>query len=142
MIGKEVVDQLEVRVGTVEPGIVAALVEEFEARRRDAGMNRQRHGLAEISILNKDGTLNPEEMAAGIQGELKRYDTDANGTLSLDEFVVTWFNIGNQQTVPVLVWGLMRRGVDPSINAVATALFALLVTLVAASNLIGKRGAR
>jgi len=62
--------------------------------------------------------------------------------LSLDEFVVTWFNIGNEQTVPVLVWGLMRRGVDPSINAVATALFALLVTLVAASNLIGKRGAR
>ena len=37
---------------------------------------------------NKDGTLNPEEMAAGIQEELKRYDTDANGTLSLDEFAV------------------------------------------------------
>lgn len=62
--------------------------------------------------------------------------------LSLDEFVVTWFNIGNQQTVPVLVWGLMRRGVDPSINAVATALFVLLVTLVVASNLIGRRGTR
>jgi ABC-type spermidine/putrescine transport system permease subunit II len=61
--------------------------------------------------------------------------------LSLDEFVVTWFNIGNQQTVPVLVWGLMRRGVDPSINAVATALFALLVTLVVSSNLVGRRGA-
>lgn len=62
--------------------------------------------------------------------------------LSLDEFVVTWFNIGNQQTVPVLIWGLMRRGVDPSINAVATALFALLVTLVVSSNLVGRRGAR
>ena len=35
---------------------------------------------------NKDGTLSPEEMTAGIQSELKTYDTDANGTLSLGEF--------------------------------------------------------
>ena len=35
---------------------------------------------------NKDGTLSPEELTAGIQAELKTYDADANGTLSLDEF--------------------------------------------------------
>jgi spermidine/putrescine transport system permease protein len=59
--------------------------------------------------------------------------------LSLDEFVVTWFNVGNQQTVPVLVWGLMRRGIDPSINAIATVLLALLVCLVVASNLVNRK---
>jgi spermidine/putrescine transport system permease protein len=59
--------------------------------------------------------------------------------LSLDEFVVTWFNIGNEQSIPVLVWGLMRRGVDPSINALASLLFALLVFLVFLSNFIGRR---
>lgn len=59
--------------------------------------------------------------------------------LSLDEFVVTWFNIGTQQTVPVLVWGLMRRGVDPSINAIATLLFVLLVGLVVVSNYFSRR---
>ena len=37
---------------------------------------------------NKDGTLSPEEMTAGIQSELKTYDADANGTLSLDEFAI------------------------------------------------------
>ena len=37
---------------------------------------------------NKDGTLTPEEMSAGIQAELKTYDTDANRTLSLEEFAV------------------------------------------------------
>ena len=37
---------------------------------------------------NKDGTLSPEEMTAGIQAELKTCDTDANGTLSLEEFAV------------------------------------------------------
>jgi ABC-type spermidine/putrescine transport system permease subunit II len=59
--------------------------------------------------------------------------------LSLDEFVVTWFNIGNDQTIPVLVWGLMRRGIDPSINAIAAVLFLMLVCLVIASNFIGRR---
>ena len=59
--------------------------------------------------------------------------------LSLDEFVVTWFNIGSQLTVPVLVWGLMRRGIDPSINAIATMLLALLVCLVAASALLNRK---
>ncbi len=62
--------------------------------------------------------------------------------LSLDEFVVTWFTAGNQQTVPVLVWGLMRRGIDPAINAIATMLLAVLVCLVFASNRFGRRVAQ
>jgi Ca2+-binding EF-hand superfamily protein len=37
---------------------------------------------------NKDGILSPEEMTAGINAELKTYDTDGNGTLSLDEFAL------------------------------------------------------
>lgn len=37
---------------------------------------------------NEDGTLSPEEVSTGIQAELKTYDADANGTLSLDEFAV------------------------------------------------------
>ena len=37
---------------------------------------------------DKDGTLSPEEMTAGVQAELGTYDTDANNTLSLEEFAV------------------------------------------------------
>jgi ABC-type spermidine/putrescine transport system permease subunit II len=55
--------------------------------------------------------------------------------LSLDEFVVTWFNIGSQQTLPVLVWGLVRRGINPSINAVASILLVSLIALVVVSHL-------
>lgn len=62
--------------------------------------------------------------------------------LSLDEFVVTWFNIGSQQTLPVLVWGLMRRGVDPSINAVASVLLLSLICLVAVSSQSGRKRPR
>ena len=35
---------------------------------------------------DKDGTLTPEEMAAGMQAEIKTYDTDTSGSLSLAEF--------------------------------------------------------
>lgn len=37
---------------------------------------------------NKDGTLMAEEMTAGMQAEVKTYDNDTNGTLSLAEFEV------------------------------------------------------
>jgi len=62
--------------------------------------------------------------------------------LSLDEFVVTWFNIGSQQTLPVLIWGLMRRGITPSINAVASILLISLVALVLVSSLSTRYGGR
>ena len=35
---------------------------------------------------DKDGTLTPEEMTAGMQAEIKTYDTDTSGSLSLAEF--------------------------------------------------------
>lgn len=59
--------------------------------------------------------------------------------LSLDEFVVTWFNIGSNQTVPVLIWGMMRRGVDPSVNALATMVLVPLVALATLAYLINRR---
>lgn len=35
---------------------------------------------------NEDGILTPEEMTAGMQAEIKTYDTDTSGSLSLAEF--------------------------------------------------------
>jgi spermidine/putrescine transport system permease protein len=58
--------------------------------------------------------------------------------LSLDEFVVTWFNIGSHQTLPVLIWGLVRRGINPSINAVASILLVSLIVLVVVSHISGR----
>ncbi|WP_235815667.1 EF-hand domain-containing protein [Cypionkella psychrotolerans] len=50
----------------------------------DGGMGMMAGGQSYAMVTfdtNKDGTLSPEEMTAGIQAELKTYDTDANGTL-------------------------------------------------------------
>jgi ABC-type spermidine/putrescine transport system permease subunit II len=62
--------------------------------------------------------------------------------LSLDEFVVTWFNIGNEMTIPVLIWGLLRRGIDPSINALASVVLVSLIAIVMVSNRLTNRSER
>jgi spermidine/putrescine transport system permease protein len=40
--------------------------------------------------------------------------------ISLDEFIVTFFTVGSDQTLPVLIWAMLRRGIDPAVNAIAT----------------------
>jgi spermidine/putrescine transport system permease protein len=55
--------------------------------------------------------------------------------LSLDDFLVTFFTIGGGNTLPTFMWGMLRRGVDPSINVIAT----LLMLLSVAASVIGLR---
>jgi len=51
-------------------------------------------------------------------------------TLSLDEIAVTFFLIGRQNTIPLQIWGLLRRGITPEVNAAATVVFALSVCVI------------
>ena len=46
---------------------------------------------------------------------------------------------GNQQSLPVLIWGLLRRGIDPTVNALATVVLFSLVALVILSSLLSRR---
>jgi spermidine/putrescine transport system permease protein len=48
-------------------------------------------------------------------------------SISLDDFVITFFTIGAGNTLPTLVWGMVRTSLDPTINAMATLLIALSV---------------
>ncbi|MEM8924030.1 MAG: ABC transporter permease [Actinomycetota bacterium] len=60
-------------------------------------------------------------------------------TLSLDDVVVTQFSAGpGATTLPVFVFGLIRRGVTPLINAVSVVMLLASVTLVALSLLAGR----
>jgi spermidine/putrescine transport system permease protein len=47
---------------------------------------------------------------------------------SFDMFVITVFTIGPQSTLPLVVWSMLRTGINPSINAISTLL--ILVTAV------------
>lgn len=64
-------------------------------------------------------------------------------TLSLDDFVITFFVAGpGSTTLPVLVYSMVRRGVEPTINAVSAVLVVLTTcTIALASRLGGTRGA-
>jgi len=48
-------------------------------------------------------------------------------SISLDDFVITFFTIGAGNTLPTLVWGMVRTSLDPTINAIATLLILLSV---------------
>ena len=42
-------------------------------------------------------------------------------------FIITFFTIGGGNTLPTYIWGMLRKGVDPSINVVAIILMALTI---------------
>src|SRR2546430_2614903 len=44
-------------------------------------------------------------------------------TLSMDEIAVSFFLIGRDNTLPMEIWGRLRRGITPEINAVSTIIF-------------------
>lgn len=51
-------------------------------------------------------------------------------TLSMDEIAVTFFLIGRDNTLPLEIWGRLRRGITPEINAISTLIFAGSVVLI------------
>jgi len=63
-------------------------------------------------------------------------------TLSLDDFVITFFVAGpGSTTLPVLVYSMVRRGIEPTINAVSAVLVLLTtVTIALAARVGGERG--
>src|SRR5258708_17750332 len=51
-------------------------------------------------------------------------------TLSMDEIAFPFFLIGRDNTLPLEIWGRLRRGITPEINAVSTLIFAVSVVLI------------
>jgi spermidine/putrescine transport system permease protein len=51
-------------------------------------------------------------------------------TLSMDEIAVTFFLIGRNNTLPLEIWGRLRRGITPEINSISTLIFAASVILI------------
>ena len=50
-------------------------------------------------------------------------------TLSMDEIAVSFFLIGRDNSLPLEIWGRLRRGITPEINAISTIIF--LFSLIA-----------
>jgi spermidine/putrescine transport system permease protein len=62
--------------------------------------------------------------------------------LSVDDFVITYFNSGTTITFPLFVWGAARVAVPPQINVIGTVIFAVAVGLMLANVLVQRQRAR
>lgn len=63
-------------------------------------------------------------------------------TLSLDDFVVTFFNAGvGTTTLPIFVYGLLKTSVTPEINAISTLMLIASTILIGVSLVMQKRTA-
>ena len=56
--------------------------------------------------------------------------------ISIDDFVVTYFNAGGRITLPLFVWGSARVGAPPQVNVIGTAIFVVALTAMLANVLI------
>ena len=57
-------------------------------------------------------------------------------TLSIDEFVITFFTIGPQQTLPLFIYTQIKFGVTPEVNAVATLILASTLGVMIGGSLL------
>lgn len=60
-------------------------------------------------------------------------------TLSLDEIPVTFFLIAGDNTLPIEIYAMMRRGISPIVNAVSTVLVVGSVILIVLWSWLGER---
>jgi spermidine/putrescine transport system permease protein len=64
-------------------------------------------------------------------------------TLSLDDFVISFFVAGpNSTTLPLYIYGLVKRGVSPEVNALSTLLILCTVVLVLLAEFFRRKGVR
>ena len=54
-------------------------------------------------------------------------------TLSFDEVAITFFLTGTDNTLPMHIWSMLREGVTPEINAIATITIAVSIVLIVLS---------
>jgi spermidine/putrescine transport system permease protein len=59
--------------------------------------------------------------------------------ISIDDFVVTYFNSGSKVTFPLFVWGAARIGAPPQVNVIGTAIFVIALTAMLVNVLIQMR---
>ncbi|MCI8487901.1 ABC transporter permease [Pumilibacter intestinalis] len=60
-------------------------------------------------------------------------------TLSLDDFVVTNLNRGSVNTISTYVFNSIRRGIDPAVRALSTIIFVVVLAVLVAVNIAGKK---
>jgi spermidine/putrescine transport system permease protein len=78
----------------------------------------------------------PQLLPAIVAGALLSF------TFSFDDFIIAFFTSGQDQTVPIYLFASIRRGVSPSVNAIATVLLAVTILSMLVAGLVYRYGQR
>jgi ABC-type spermidine/putrescine transport system, permease component II len=70
----------------------------------------------------------PEIMPGIITGTIMAF------TLSIDDFVISYFTSGTTQTLPIFIYSMTRKRISPEINALSTLLFGTIIVLLVVVN--------
>ena len=61
-------------------------------------------------------------------------------TLSLDDFVISYFTVGNGfETLPIRIYSMTKKRVTPDMYALSTIIFVAILVLLLVSNFVGER---
>lgn len=71
----------------------------------------------------------PEIMPGVVTGMIMAF------TLSIDDFVISYFTSGTTQTLPIYIYSMTRKRISPEINALSTLLFGTIMILLLIVNL-------
>jgi spermidine/putrescine transport system permease protein len=59
--------------------------------------------------------------------------------ISFEDFVITFFTAGpGSSTLPLWIWGTLRRGISPDINALSTIMVLVSITIVLVAQLLNR----
>ena len=75
----------------------------------------------------------PEIMPGIVTGMIMAF------TLSIDDFVISYFTSGTTQTLPIYIYSMTRKRISPEINALSTVLFAVVMLLLIVINVRNAR---
>ena len=105
--------------------VVAARLQNFDRALEEAAMDLGANELETFRYV----TL-PVIKPGVIAGALLAF------AMSFDDFVVTFFVIGNQNTLPIFFFSMVRQGISPGVNVVATLILVATMALVAVAQWI------
>ena len=60
-------------------------------------------------------------------------------TYSIDDFMISYFNCGTMQTLPIAIYSMTRKKVSPEIYALSTIMFLVILSIILVSNALDSR---
>ena len=55
-------------------------------------------------------------------------------TYSIDDFIISYFNSGTVQTLPIAIYSMTKKRVSPEINALSAIMFVVILAIILGAN--------